>query len=66
MVDQDRKRCGHCKFRLPVKEFTKNKRNSDGLAGSCKVCAADIQADRLERIKDARKSSQSTTPISLR
>ncbi|KKK49080.1 hypothetical protein LCGC14_3138680 [marine sediment metagenome] len=62
----DKKRCGHCKFPLPIKEFTNNKRNADGLSSNCRVCAKDIQDERLRRKQDERKSGQSTAPISLR
>ena len=62
----DKKRCGHCKFHLEIKEFTNNKRNAGGLSSNCKLCAKDIQDERVRRKKDERKSGKSTAPISLR
>lgn len=34
----DTKRCGHCKETKPLSEFTKDRRNKDGLNNYCRAC----------------------------
>lgn len=63
--EQERKRCGHCRFPLPLKEFSRNAKMADGLSTSCKVCAADVQAERIRRKNNERKSGKGVAPVSL-
>lgn len=36
------KRCWHCKETKPLSEFTKDRRNKDGLSGICRACKKNV------------------------
>lgn len=46
----DQKRCSKCKRWLPVSEFYKDRKRTDGLRSQCKGCERDYAAQNADRI----------------
>lgn len=46
------KRCGRCKTEKPLSEFSRNKRNADGLQCTCKACCKSVNAAYYVAQKD--------------
>lgn len=44
--------CGHCKRELPVEQFSKTKRNKDGLNNKCKECASKHEKQYRQQHKE--------------
>jgi hypothetical protein len=57
ILPDDMKRCWDCKQVLPANPdvFSRNKMNSDGLSGQCKVCATRYRRANRERIIERKK-----------
>lgn len=55
------KRCSQCGRELPLTEYYKNKRNSDGLHAYCKSCTKDINRRAYWRKRTGNKKMEGTT-----
>lgn len=59
-----KRQCTHCRFLLPVKEFSKNRSGPGGYTFWCKICHKDhlaMQRAKQRRIRDGEQMGSAST-----